>query len=167
MLNRRLAGGAAACAMAVALAFACAMPGGQSGSSSSSLASAANYDATEWKYWGGDAGQTRYAPLNQINLQTVNRLKVAWRWTADTSGDPGSANYKSTPLLDDGMLYIPWLNNGMAAIDAGTGKTVWTFEPQPADIGGRAASLYRPLPPMSTVSPRGQPSICWVRYRSG
>ena len=141
MLNRRIAGGVAACAMAVALAFACTLPGAETTSGRAGLSAAGGYDATEWKYWGGDAGQTRYAPLNQINLQTVNRLKIAWRWTADTSGDPGSANYKSTPLLDDGVLYIPWLNNGMAAIDAGTGKTVWTFEPQPADIGGRASSL--------------------------
>ena len=26
---------------------------------------------------------------------------------------------KGTPLLDDGVLYVPWLNHGMAAIDAG------------------------------------------------
>lgn len=102
---------------------------------------ASAYDATEWTYWGGDAGQTRYAPLDQINLKTVERLKIAWRWSADTSGDPATGNYKSTPLLDDGVLYVPWLNHGMAAIDAGTGENIWAFEPQPADIGGRAASL--------------------------
>lgn len=101
----------------------------------------ATYDPGAWRYWGGDAGQTRYAPLDQINLKTVARLKVAWRWSADTSGSPASANYKSTPLLDDGVLYVPWVNNGMAAIDAGTGKTIWTFEPQPVDIGSGGASL--------------------------
>ena len=104
-------------------------------------ATAPAYDAADWAYWGGDAGQTRYAPLDQINLETVDRLKIAWRWSADTSGEPASGNYKSTPLLDDGVLYVPWLNHGMAAIDAGTGKTIWTHEPQPAEIGGRAASL--------------------------
>lgn len=100
------------------------------------------YDPTQWKYWGGDAGQTRYAPLNEINASTVNRLKIAWRWSADTSGAGASNNYKSTPLLDDGVLYVPWLNHGMAAIDAGTGKTLWTFEPQPADIGNGTGSLH-------------------------
>jgi len=55
-------------------------------------------------------------------------------------GRRGSSNYKSTPLLDDGVLDIPWVNNGMAAVDAGTGKTLWTFEPQPAEIGGGLAS---------------------------
>ncbi len=144
MVNRRSAGGAAACAMALALAFACTIPG-EPAAPPSQAAIAADvakaYDSSEWKYWGGDSGQTRYAPLNQINLGNVNRLKIAWRWTADMAGGPESSNYKSTPLLDDGVLYVPWLNHGMAAIDAGSGKTLWTFEPQPADIGGRGASL--------------------------
>src|SRR6185436_11645884 len=93
------------------------------------------------KYWGGDAGQTRYAPLDQVNASNVSRLKIAWRWSADMAGDAASSNYKATPLLDDGVLYVPWLNHGAAAINAGTGKTIWTFEPQPADIGGRAGTL--------------------------
>ena len=118
MLNRKVAGGAAASLLALSLAFACTLPGATSDGGAMSLSGAAHpYDATEWKYWGGDAGQTRYAPLNQINRETVKRLSIAWRWSADTSGDGSSSNYKSTPLLDDGVLYIPWVNNGMAAVD--------------------------------------------------
>ncbi len=103
------------------------------------------YDPGKWVYWGGDAGQTRYAPLDQINLRTVARLKIAWRWSADTSGSPASSNYKSTPLLADGVLYVPWVNNGMAAIDAGTGKTLWTFEPQPVELAPGASLAPRSL----------------------
>ena len=99
------------------------------------------YDPGKWLYWGGDAGQTRYAPVNQINLSNVSRLKVAWRWTADGTGGNCCGDFKGTPILDDGVLYMPWLNHGMAAIDAGTGKTIWTFEPQPADIGMGTGSL--------------------------
>eukprot|EP01035_Chromulina_nebulosa_P010522 gene10522-14136_t len=40
------------------------------------------YDPGKWLYWGGDAGQTRFAPLNQINGSNVGRLKIAWRWSA-------------------------------------------------------------------------------------
>jgi quinoprotein glucose dehydrogenase len=103
------------------------------------------YDAGAWKYWGGDAGQTRYAPLDQINAGNVRRLKIAWRWSADTQGSFNASNFKSTPLLDDGVLFVPWVNNGMAAIDAGTGKTIWTYESQPADIGGGASLMSRSL----------------------
>jgi quinoprotein glucose dehydrogenase len=135
-----------AAGLVLALAFGCAAPDAAVlrsvfPANSRSAPPAAVNESTKWTYWGGDAGQTRYAAVNEINLSNVSRLKIAWRWSADTSGDPGSANYKSSPLLADGVLYIPWLNHGIAAIDPGTGKTIWTFEPQPADIGGRASSL--------------------------
>src|SRR5690606_22288533 len=143
MKYRRIAGGAAACALAALLGFGCALPFQPAASSPDTESATAlqAYDSGEWKYWGGDAGQTRCAPLDQISASNVDRLKIAWRWSADTSGDASSSNYKATPLLDDGVLYVPWLNHGAAAIDAGTGKTIWTFEPQPANIGGRGASL--------------------------
>jgi glucose dehydrogenase/cytochrome c553 len=144
MINRKIAGGVAAVVLAAGMAFACAHPSQpEAEATQAAVAAAVNakYDSGEWKYWGGDAGQTRYAPLDQVNASNVSRVKIAWRWSADTSGDASSSNYKSTPLLDDGVMYVPWLNHGMAAIDAGTGKTLWTFEPQPTDIGGRGASL--------------------------
>ena len=33
----------------------------------------------EWTRYGGDAGATRYAPLDQINKDNVSQLRVAWR----------------------------------------------------------------------------------------
>ena len=138
MNNRNVAIGAVVLAVTLGFTGGCAQPD----KSATALSSAsAAYDASEWRYWGGDAGQTRYAPLNQINAGNVGQLQVAWRWTADATGQASSSNYKATPLLDDGVLYIPWLNHGAAAIDAATGKTLWTYEPAQIDIGGRAASL--------------------------
>ena len=94
----------------------------------------------DWPYWGGDPQSTRYSPLNQINKSNLDRLEIAWRWTADGSGDPSAANYKSSPLEVDGVLYVPWIDNGAAAIDAVTGKTLWTFRP-PALPTGRSGGL--------------------------
>ncbi len=128
---------ATALALTALLIGSCAQgPGSSSAQEASSV-----YDPGAWKHWGGDPGQTRYAPLDQINTTNVERLQIAWRWTADASGGPAGSNFKSTPLLVDGVLYSPWLNHGMAAVDAGTGETLWTFEPQPTHIGGRRASL--------------------------
>ncbi|MDP3738355.1 MAG: PQQ-binding-like beta-propeller repeat protein [Hyphomonadaceae bacterium] len=95
----------------------------------------------EWPYWGGDPQSTRFSPLTDIKASNVSKLEIVWRWSADTTGSPASANFKSTPLMDDGVLYMPWLDHGAAALDAVTGKTLWTFLPEPRDIGGRAANL--------------------------
>ncbi|MGH6754436.1 MAG: hypothetical protein ACREDP_19960, partial [Bradyrhizobium sp.] len=81
MRVRRIAGAALASTLALAMAFACVQPG-KPGTDLAAAATKKPYDASEWKYWGGDAGQTRYAPLTQINPSNVSRLKVAWRWTA-------------------------------------------------------------------------------------
>ncbi|MBB6093488.1 quinoprotein glucose dehydrogenase [Povalibacter uvarum] len=125
----------------LSIAVACCALHSVASSGEDAATTSPTYDATRWSYWGGDAGQTRYAPLNQISADNVRRLRIAWRWSADTSSTGASNNFKSTPLLDDGVLYVPWLNHGVAAIDAGTGRTLWTFEPQPSDIGNGTGSL--------------------------
>jgi glucose dehydrogenase len=33
----------------------------------------------EWTRYGGDAGSTRYAPVDQINKDNVSHLRVAWQ----------------------------------------------------------------------------------------
>ena len=44
-------------------------------------------DDGEWRYYGGDAGSTRYAPLDQIDRDNVGRsLEIAWRWQAANFG---------------------------------------------------------------------------------
>ena len=34
----------------------------------------------EWRRIGGDAGSTRYSPLDQITAQNVKNLRIAWTW---------------------------------------------------------------------------------------
>ena len=34
----------------------------------------------EWPTYGGTLHNARYSPLDQVNRDTVTRLKIAWRW---------------------------------------------------------------------------------------
>ncbi len=91
----------------------------------------------EWRYYGGDAGSTRYAALDQINRDNVASLEVAWRWQAANFGPAPEYNYRTTPLMVDGMLYATaGYRRTVVAIDAGTGETLWTYR---LDDGDRAA----------------------------
>lgn len=93
--------------------------------------------AGEWRYYGGDAGSTRYAALDQINRDNVASLEVAWRWQAANFGPAPEYNYRTTPLMVDGVLYATaGYRRTVAAIDAGTGETLWTYR---LDDGDRAA----------------------------
>ena len=40
----------------------------------------------EWRYYGGDAGNTRYAPLAQIDGTNFSQLEIAWRFKTDSLG---------------------------------------------------------------------------------
>ena len=91
----------------------------------------------EWRFYGGDAGSTRYAPLDQINGDNVNSLEVAWRWTAANYGPGPEYNYRTTPLMVGGVLYATaGYRRTVVAIDAGTGETLWTYR---MDEGDRSA----------------------------
>src|SRR5215510_8754975 len=60
----------------------------------------------EWRTYGGDLGNTRYAPLDQINRDNFNKLEVAWRFKTDKLGPRPEFNYESTPLMVGGVIYV-------------------------------------------------------------
>lgn len=91
----------------------------------------------EWRHYGGGPGNTRYAPLDQIDRTNVGSLEVAWRWKAANYGPAPEFNYRTTPLMVDGVLYATaGYRRVVAAIDAGTGETLWTYR---LDEGDRSA----------------------------
>ena len=93
---------------------------------------AANHD---WPVYLGDKGATHYSPLDQINKTNVKQLKVAW--TYDT-GDVGE--FQSNALILDGVLYTASPDRKVIALNAATGKPLWTFDPtsvRPGEPGKR------------------------------
>jgi quinoprotein glucose dehydrogenase len=91
---------------------------------------AAQHGATDgqWRYFGGDAGGTRYSSLDQINRENVQTLRIAWHWKMDNFGASPEFNSRVTPLMVDGVLYTTaGYRRAVAAIDAGTGETLWVY----------------------------------------
>lgn len=95
----------------------------------------------EWRSYGGDAGHTKYSPLDQIDASNVQNLQVAWTWTSVDEeirqrnevirerGSFRSYAYEVTPLMVDGVLYTTTSLGQIAAIDPATGETLWSFDP--------------------------------------
>jgi quinoprotein glucose dehydrogenase len=92
--------------------------------------------AQEWRFYGGDAGGTRFSSLRQINPKNVGTLKRAWTYHIGEldRGTPTDrhhvAPFETTPLVVDGMLYLSTPSNRVIALDAETGKELWQFDPQ-------------------------------------
>lgn len=96
----------------------------------------------EWRYYAGDAGSTRYSPVDQIDRTNVGRLEIVWRWKADNFGPRTEFNYRATPIMVGGVLYTTaGLRRAAVAIDATTGETLWMYR---MDEGRREESAPRP-----------------------
>ena len=102
--------------------------------------------AGEWRYYGGDAGSSKYSPLTQITRANVNRLDVAWRWSSidneivkTSPARPGM--YQDTPIMVNGVLYTTTSLGVYVAIDPTTGRMLWKYDPEIYKGGGRPPNL--------------------------
>jgi quinoprotein glucose dehydrogenase len=99
----------------------------------------------EWHAFGGNPANTKYSPLDQINVENFTDLEIAWRWTSIsteiTSQRPSirTASFKTAPLMVGGLVYVSTGLGQVAALDAGTGELVWSYDPQSYDRIDRPA----------------------------
>src|ERR1700678_3694311 len=81
---------------------------------------------TEWRHYGGDLANRRYAPLDQINADNFNTLQVAWRFKPDALGSRPEYQYETTPLLINGRLYTTaGSRRDVVALDPSNGEVLW------------------------------------------
>ena len=87
-----------------------------------------------WPAYGGDQGGQRYSAARQITPANVSKLEVAWRFsTGEMERHADSikgASFENTPILADGRLYVCSPFNAVSAVDPGTGKQLWRFDPK-------------------------------------
>ncbi len=81
----------------------------------------------DWAHYGNTEGGSRFAALDQINRDNVNKLKVAWTYrTGDVAiSDGNGAEDQLTPLQIGNKVFICTPHNNLIALDADTGKELW------------------------------------------
>src|SRR5688572_8409710 len=84
-------------------------------------------DRADWPNAGNDKLGTRYSALAQINRENVKDLTVAWTYKTGDAG-PGTT-IECTPLVVDGVMYVTTVRTKVVALDAATGKEIWSFDP--------------------------------------
>jgi quinoprotein glucose dehydrogenase len=84
----------------------------------------------EWRYQGGDAGSTRYSPLDQVTPANFESLKEAWRFSPIDVVGPLTA--RATPSYVNGKLYsVAGPNRHVVSIDPTSGKLLWSWVEPP------------------------------------
>ena len=97
----------------------------------------------EWPTYGGDTGNTRYSPLDQINADNFSKLVVAWRFKTDHLGPRPEYQYETTPLMVNGVLYATGgSRRAVVALDPETGEELWVHSERE---GARGAAAPRQL----------------------
>ncbi|MCF5021861.1 membrane-bound PQQ-dependent dehydrogenase, glucose/quinate/shikimate family, partial [Pseudomonas lactis] len=84
----------------------------------------------DWAHYGNTEGGSRFAALDQINRDNIDKLKVAWTYhTGDVAiSDGNGAEDQLTPLQVGNKVFICTPHNNLIALDADTGKELWKNE---------------------------------------
>lgn len=83
-----------------------------------------------WSVYKADEGSTNYSPLTQITPANVNQLQAVWTFALQdkkAGAQPGKS--ECNPIIVDGVLYASSANQGAYAVNAATGKLIWSFDP--------------------------------------
>ena len=86
---------------------------------------------TDWRFYGGGAGGQRFAQIDQINGETVGQLERAWVFRTGVPYD-----FKQTPQMANGLVYICTAGSTLIALDSDTGGEVWRHDTKTVIPGG-------------------------------
>uniref|UniRef100_UPI00235EB841 PQQ-binding-like beta-propeller repeat protein n=1 Tax=Serratia ureilytica TaxID=300181 RepID=UPI00235EB841 len=75
---------------------------------------------------GHDPSNRNFSELTQIDRDSVARLRPAWIFQTGITG-----YFQAQPVMVDGTLYVSTTQNNVAALDAKTGTSLWTYTHKP------------------------------------
>ena len=128
-----------------------------------------------WPFYGGDAGGQRFSAAAEITPANVANLKPAWRFSTHDLATKGvwinHASFENTPILADGKLYVCSPFNEVSALDPGTGREIWRFDPKvyfgtryPNELVCRGVAFWRRIETVAGLYARGKASgLCATR----
>jgi PQQ-dependent dehydrogenase (methanol/ethanol family) len=94
----------------------------------------ANPPPSDWLSNGRDYREQRFSPLAQINTKSVSKLGVAWEFRTFST-----RALEASPIVANGVMFVtaPW--SKVFALDAKTGKQIWSYDPHVPGAWGRYA----------------------------
>jgi quinoprotein glucose dehydrogenase len=94
----------------------------------------ANDQDEGWSVYGGDAGGTRFVELSQMTRDNVSELEPAWTHRTGELGQKfaraDKLSFETTPIFVGNTLYLTTPTNIVIALEPGTGREKWRFDPR-------------------------------------
>lgn len=82
----------------------------------------ADREPGNWLMYSSTYNSWRFSLLDQINTQNVKNLRPKWLFQARSEN-----KFETTPLVVDGIMYLTRPENDVFALDAETGRVMWTY----------------------------------------
>lgn len=93
-------------------------------------------DYRSWQTYGGDDGNSHYSQLQQINRNSVGKLTVAWEYASARGSElPATSELQVNPIVVDGVLFGRNPNYNVFAVEAASGRELWTYDPALTHVG--------------------------------
>src|SRR4051794_39477565 len=87
----------------------------------------ANHAGGDWSSYGHDLANSRSQPAEKtLTTTVVPTLSKAWAFSASQGG--GDGDFTGTPVVSGGCLYIASTTGWVFAVNADTGKKVWSTQ---------------------------------------
>ena len=115
--------------------------------SGSALAAQQPGPMIEWPYVGAEQSHSKYSVVDDITLDNVDQLEIAWEWNVgeeprpELGARPGS--FQATPIMIDNVLYISTMYHRVVALDAETGAELWVFDSKAPERESRHGFIHR------------------------
>jgi quinoprotein glucose dehydrogenase len=91
----------------------------------------------DWRVYGGDHAKTRHSSLAQINRANVGQLALAWSYDTREKGDT-----QTQPIVAGRVMYAYTPTHKAIALDAASGRLLWTFDSGIAGTGANRGLMY-------------------------
>jgi quinoprotein glucose dehydrogenase len=90
-------------------------------------------DYSGWQNYAGSKDGNRYSSNEQITIENVSQLEVAWTFASGDKDPDNRSQNQCNPIMVDGTLYGTTPRLQLFALNAATGETKWIFDPAKAD----------------------------------
>ena len=102
----------------------------------------------DWPSYGLDYAETRFSRLSAINASNVKNLGLVWSYDLESA-----RGIEATPVVVDGVMYVTASWSIVHAVDARSGKRLWTYDPKVdrmrtgykgcCDVVNRGVAVYK------------------------
>jgi quinohemoprotein ethanol dehydrogenase len=89
----------------------------------------------DWPNFSGEGSQQQYSDLDQVNLATIERLRLSWSYDLEPSFTA------SSPVKGGDKLFITTGVNHIRAFSAKDGELIWEYDAKTLDIAPSALNM--------------------------